>query len=103
MTGFVFTFSLLCTAALQADPAILQRPEMGILRPFLEAAMPVVQQLPIVSRERHLHPVSGRKRGIPADDDAGYRRAAAPVEYKVPQFRPGRLRPIRGPTVAHTV
>ena len=60
MTGFVFTFSLLCTAALQADPAVLQRPENGILRPFIEAALPAVQtSLPTRLHRYRLFPVGG--------------------------------------------
>lgn len=43
MTGFVFTFSLFCTALLQSDPAILQHVELAPVRQIIDAVMPEVR------------------------------------------------------------
>ncbi len=40
MTGFVFTFSLFCTAVLNSDPAVLQRAELAAVRQIIEAVIP---------------------------------------------------------------
>lgn len=50
MTGFIFTCSLLCTAALQTDPGVLQRTDAGVMRQILEIvipALPVRVPLPV--------------------------------------------------------
>ncbi len=50
MTGFVFTFSLFCTAVLNTDPAVLQRAELAAVRQIIEAVIP----------EARLHRVLGK-------------------------------------------
>jgi hypothetical protein len=50
MTGFIFTCSLLCTAALQTDPGVLQRTDASVMRQILEIvipALPVRVPLPV--------------------------------------------------------
>ncbi|MDT8323063.1 MAG: hypothetical protein RRA94_03045 [Bacteroidota bacterium] len=101
MTGFVFTFSLLCTAALQADPAILQRPETGVLRPLLEAALPAVHLNTTRNHGELRVPVTGTLgSGIPACNVAAPRGTAITMEYRIAQLPLRRLRPIRAPTVS---
>lgn len=98
MTGFVFTFSLLCTAALQADPAILQRPETGILRPFLEAALPAVRLNAARSHSDFCAPVAA-VRGQDASPDVRMPRGTAIIPEYPPALHPTRRqRPIRAPT-----
>ncbi|PLX23175.1 MAG: hypothetical protein C0600_15425 [Ignavibacteria bacterium] len=43
MTGFIFTFSLFCSAVIQADPAVLQSADAGVIRHILEAAAPTLR------------------------------------------------------------
>lgn len=43
MTGFIFTFSLFCSAVLNADPAVLQRSEFAAMRQIIESAIPETQ------------------------------------------------------------
>ena len=40
MTGFVFTFSLFCTALLQTDPVLLQQVELAPVRQIIDAVIP---------------------------------------------------------------
>ena len=40
MTGFVFTFSLFCTALLQGDPSALQQVELAPVRQIIDAVIP---------------------------------------------------------------
>lgn len=101
MTGFVFTFSLLCTAALQADPAILQRPESGILRPFLEAALPSVRLHGTRTRaESRVPPVGIDGRDAPPCGMSLVPGSTLSPEYQLPQRPTRRLRPIRAPTAS---
>jgi len=99
MTGFVFTFSLLCTAALQADPAILQRPESGILRPLFEAALPAVRVHASRSRgEIRVPPAGIEGRQASPCASALLHGTARSREYPLTQRSNRRLRPIRAPT-----
>ncbi len=43
MTGFVFTFSLFCSAVLNSDPAVLQRGEFAAMRQIIESVIPETQ------------------------------------------------------------
>jgi hypothetical protein len=43
MTGFIFTFSLFCSAVLNADPAVLQRSEFAAMRQIIESVIPETQ------------------------------------------------------------
>ena len=98
MTGFVFTFSLLCTAALQADPALLQRPEAAILRPLLVAALPASQLTAVGTTGTT--PVQSTCAVIvtPADAPAGQQALASRPLHRLARRAPGTfLRPIRAP------
>ncbi|MCB2204240.1 hypothetical protein KQI65_05775 [bacterium] len=97
MTGFVFTFSLLCTAALQADPAVLQRPEAAILRPLLEAALPAAHLTSARGSELRVHPVCTRRSTSEEGIDT-YRTTFLCREYRAPVPPLRRHRPIRAPT-----
>jgi hypothetical protein len=100
MTGFVFTFSLLCTAALQADPAVLQRPESGILRPFIEAALPAVQtSIPIRVQRYRIVPVCGTEATRLVFPTILRHANTISAIRPVTQAGGSRAHPIRGPTV----
>ncbi len=52
MTGFVFTFSLFCTAVLNTDPAVLQRAELSSVRQLIEAVVPDARLHSVYQRPR---------------------------------------------------
>ena len=53
MTGFVFTFSLFCTAVIQADPAVIQSADASVIRQIIDAAVPALRPQMRWSPRRH--------------------------------------------------
>jgi hypothetical protein len=47
MTGFVFTFSLFCTALLQTDAAVLAHVELSPVRQIIDAVLPDARPRPV--------------------------------------------------------
>lgn len=78
MTGFVFTFSLFCTALLQTDPTVLQQVELAPVRQIIDAVIP----------EAHARTMfAGRQASTPP---------AAPHPYHAAQPRLSPLRLLDG-------
>lgn len=97
MTGFVFTFSLFCTALLQSDPAMLQHVELAPMRQIIDAVMPEV--MPPAGRHKlvppsYPHPTPSTQPAI-----LPLHRCDGSSVSAVRLNRALRARPIRAPSV----
>ena len=101
MTGFIFTCSLLCTAALQADPAVLQRAETNVMRHILEAVIPVVPAPTAgAQRESGRSGCCGTVVRMPAPGDTAPRRTVLSRNPVCGRSQFVRMHPIRAPAGA---
>lgn len=57
MTGFIFTFSLFCTAVIQADPAVMHSADANVIRHIMDAAGPTLRSQMTWTVDRY-HPVT---------------------------------------------
>lgn len=101
MTGFVFTFSLFCTAVLNTDPAVLQRAELSAVRQLIEAVVPDARLHRMYQSRRTQHPISTT---IPAHLRISTFRSQHRRDRNTVSFVPAvsflSARPIRAPSAA---
>lgn len=97
MTGFVFTFSLFCTALLQSDPAILQHVELAPMRQIIDAVMPEV--MPPAGRHKLVPPSHPHQTPSTQPAILPLHRCDGSSVSAVRLSRVRRARPIRAPSV----
>ncbi|MBE0645197.1 MAG: hypothetical protein IH600_14030 [Bacteroidetes bacterium] len=99
MTGFVFTFSLFCTAILNSDPAVLQRAELAAVRQIIEAVIPEAR-LHRSLRSRQTQPLLSKS--LPDNPWPSILPSQRRCDENSVRFAPARkhlnARPIRAPS-----
>jgi hypothetical protein len=99
MTGFVFTFSLFCTAVLNTDPAILQRAELTAVRQMIEAVVPAARLHRVYRIRQTQYPLSTNLSANPRLSSPPSRHCyeGNTVPF-IPAHRRISARPIRAPS-----
>ncbi|MFA6232897.1 MAG: hypothetical protein WC824_01745 [Bacteroidota bacterium] len=99
MTGFVFTFSLFCTAVFNTDPAVLQRAELTAVRQMIEAVIPEARLQRVFRNRQSQCPISTI---IPASPRTSSLRSQSCCDGNTVSFIPASrrmsARPIRAPS-----
>lgn len=101
MTGFVFTFSLFCTALLQTDAAVLTQVELAPVRQIIDAVLPDARPQSFATGRQHLVPPVSPAPASPASSALHGTRLRDGIAADA--FHPLRLlraRPIRAPSAA---